>query len=158
MASQSSPHTDVVSSGLDTSPSALHPYFPTNSAASLSLPTYLSSLSSLLASLSPESELAAAFGAFDIDDSGQIDIDELKDALTHTAPEGGIYGRTLSGADVDSAVEPFRGKRALAKGMFGGKEPTRRGDVFRYKEFLSSISGSADRQAQGHKAAASVKA
>lgn len=73
-----------------------------------------------------------------MDDSGQIDIEDLRDALLHTSPDAG--GRAMTAAEIDRVMEGFTGRRALAKGMMG-KEVGRRGDVFRYREFQSTLSG-----------------
>ena len=98
-----------------------------------------------MADLSHSDELMAAFGAFDVDDSGQIDVGELRDALLHTAPDGSDGGRMSEGA-VDSILREFAGRRAFGgKGVLGkelgmgmGKG---RGEVFRYRDFMASISG-----------------
>ncbi|KAJ1305074.1 hypothetical protein OPQ81_000114 [Rhizoctonia solani] len=89
----------------------------------------------------PSSELLSAFSAFDNDDSGQVDLTELRDALLHTAPEPGE--RALTAAEIDQVMSGFSGKRA-----FGGKGKGagaggfgKRGEVFRYQEFVTSIAG-----------------
>lgn len=120
--------------GLSTTPSMLAAYFP-NGAQSINLATYLSTLSDLLSGLSHPSELNAAFEAFDDGDDGQIDLGELKDALLHTAPEAGE--RKLTEREVDMVVEGFSGRRAFGKGGKG----LGRGEVFRYQEFVSSVTG-----------------
>lgn len=128
---------DVLSQlGLDSSPSCLSSYFPGNQ--SMNLATYLHTLSTLLAPLSQPSELNAAFAAFDDDDSGQIDLAELKDALLHTAPEAGE--KRLTEREIERVVEGFSGRRAFGKGSrnMGGAG---RGEVFRYGEFMASLSG-----------------
>jgi hypothetical protein len=109
-------------------------YFP-NGAQSINLATYLSTLSDLLSGLSHPSELNAAFEAFDDGDDGQIDLGELKDALLHTAPEPGE--RKLTEREIDMVVEGFSGRRAFGKGGKG----LGRGEVFRYQEFVSSVTG-----------------
>ena len=77
----------------------------------------------------------------------------MRAALLHAQSDSGAR---LTGSDVDSVVEGFRGRRALAKGMFG-KEPTKRGDVFRYKEFLGSLAG-VEKDGQGGKAREAAEA
>lgn len=127
--------------GLDSTPSSLSPYFPPTSGSStpsINLATYLNTLARLLAPLSHASELSAAFAAFDDDDSGQIDLGELKDALMHTAPEAG--GRGLSEREIDMVVEGFSGRRAFGKGR-GGQGLGNRGEVFRYGEFVANLTG-----------------
>lgn len=98
---------------------------------------FLNSLASMLAALSPQSELISAFSAFDDDDSGQIDLAEFRDALLHTAPEPGE--RALTAAEVDKVMEGFTGRRAFSRNMQGGLG--KRGEVFRYQEFVNSIMG-----------------
>jgi Ca2+-binding EF-hand superfamily protein len=120
--------------GLSATPSTLAEYFP-NGAASINLATYLNTISDLLSGLSHPSELNAAFEAFDDGDDGQIDLGELKDALLHTAPEPGE--RKLSEREVDMVVEGFSGRRAFGKGAKG----LGRGEVFRYQEFVASVTG-----------------
>ena len=95
----------------------------------------------------------AAFAAFDPDDSGQVDVDDLRNALINTPVDG---GPRMTASDVASIMEGFQGRRALAKGMFG-KEATKRGDVFRYKEFLGSING-VEREGNAGKESQAVKA
>jgi hypothetical protein len=79
----------------------------------------------------------AAFLAFDNDDSDQIDIAELKDALMTTAPES---GSPLTEREIEEVMEGFVGRRVLKKGQInsnlGGKK-----EVFRYADFTSSIWG-----------------
>jgi hypothetical protein len=73
-----------------------------------------------------------------VDDSGQIDVDELRDALMHTNASSG--GKSLSGRELDSVFEEFSSRRTFGKGL-GGKEAGRRGEVFRYAEFMDSMTG-----------------
>jgi len=97
------------------------------------MPAFLHTLSDLLAPLSSQQEMLNAFAAFDDDDSGQIDVAELRDALLHTSPEAGE--RPLTEKEIEKAVASFTGRRAFGKG--GGK----RGEVFRYQAFVGSIVG-----------------
>lgn len=120
--------------GLTATPSTLASYFP-DGAQSINLATYLSTLSELLSGLSSPNELNAAFEAFDDGDDGQIDLGELKDALLHTAPESGE--RKLTEREIDMVVEGFSGRRAFSKGSKG----LARSEVFRYQEFVASITG-----------------
>ncbi|KAH4124242.1 hypothetical protein HBI49_005590 [Parastagonospora nodorum] len=119
--------------GLSATPSTLASYF--NGAQSINLATFLNTLSDLLSGLSRSSELSAAFEAFDDGDDGQIDLAELKDALLHTAPEPGE--RKLTEREIDMVVEGFSGRRAFGKGGKG----LGRGEVFRYQEFMASLTG-----------------
>ncbi|KAJ4358474.1 uncharacterized protein N0V89_003058 [Didymosphaeria variabile] len=120
--------------GLTATPSTLNSYFP-DGAKSINLATYLNTISDLLSGLSHPNELNAAFEAFDDGDDGQIDLGELKDALLHTAPEAGE--RKLTEREIDMVVEGFSGRRAFGKGGKG----LNRSEVFRYQEFVASITG-----------------
>jgi len=120
--------------GLDTSASAIAPFF-NHSSPTVTLPTYLSTLSSLFGCLSQPSELLAALDAFDDNDSGQIDIAELKDALLHTTPENGERGP--SEREIDKAMEGWVGPRAFGKGGFGGAKGVE--GVFRYRDWVAGL-------------------
>jgi hypothetical protein len=126
-------------SGMSANPSDLTAFFPPSTPQTVTLPAYLNSLASLLASLSPSSELLSAFSAFDEDDSGQIDLGELRDALLHTAPEPGV--QPLDERDIDRVMNGFTGRRAFGKQNGGGLG--KRGEVFKYQEFVSNIQGGA---------------
>lgn len=104
-------------------------------------------MATALAALSPPQELLNAFSAFDDDDSGQIDVVELRKALLTTPPEPGE--RALSERDIDDALRGFTGRRILGKsgaglsGLrgIGTSAASKSGDVFRYREFVSNLSG-----------------
>lgn len=98
---------------------------------------FLNSIATALAALSPGPELLSAFSAFDDDDSGQVDLAELRDALLNTAPEPGE--RPLTGAEIDRVMSGFAGRRAFSKSKQGGLG--KRGEVFKYKEFVHSVAG-----------------
>ncbi|KAG9648815.1 EF-hand, partial [Aureobasidium melanogenum] len=132
--------------GMDSSPKAVAAFFPPNTPSTITLGRFLDLLSAPLAELSEPSELAAAFAAFDVDDSGQIDKHELRDALLNTAPEPGAENVNLLEHEIDAIMSQFSARRAFgAKGVFG-KElaggDRKRGEVFRYRDFISNISGS----------------
>lgn len=130
--------------GLPSNPSDVTPFFPPSTPQTVALPAYLNSLASLLSSLSPSSELVNAFSAFDEDDSGQVDLAELRDALLHTSPDPGE--KTLSERDVDRVMNGFTGRRAFSKNASGmGK----RGEVFKYQEFVGNIAGGASTDGKG---------
>lgn len=125
--------------------------FPPGQPQQISLPQYLNSLATALVNISPQQELLNAFSAFDDDDSGQIDVAELRRALMATPPEPGE--RALSERDIDEALKGFTGRRILGKsgvglsGLKGIGTPAGRqknGDVFRYHEFVSNLSGGPD--------------
>jgi Ca2+-binding EF-hand superfamily protein len=104
----------------------------------MTLAVFLNSLATTLASMSPSTELLSAFSAFDDDDSGQVDLAELRDALLNTAPEPGE--RALSAAEVDKIMAGFSGRRAFSKSaMTGGM--SKKGEVFKYQDFVNSIVG-----------------
>lgn len=103
----------------------------------MTMAMFLNSISTALAALSPSTELLSAFSAFDDDDSGQIDVLELRDALLHTAPEPGQ--QPLTASDVDMVINGFTGRRAFSKSKAGG--PGKRGEVFRYQDFVNTIVG-----------------
>lgn len=113
----------------------------------MALPQYLGQLANILVGLSPQQELLNAFSAFDDDDSGQIDVAELRAALLNTAPDAGE--RPLAAKDIDRAIDGFTGRRILGKnvigiaGVRGLKDPVPKkgGDVFRYQEFVGNLTG-----------------
>ncbi|KAK3333560.1 hypothetical protein B0T19DRAFT_129409 [Cercophora scortea] len=123
--------------GLPSSSSDVSPFFPPSASQTMTLALYLNSLSTSLAALSPTSELLSAFSAFDDDDSGQIDLTELRDALLHTAPEPGE--KPLTALEVDKVMNGFTGRRAFSKSKTNGLG--KRGDVFRYQDFVNSVVG-----------------
>ncbi|KAF2717631.1 EF-hand [Polychaeton citri CBS 116435] len=140
--------------------SAFFPPHASHSVQPLNLARYLDLLSGPLANLSRPEELEAAFSAFDKDDSGQIDVDELREAMMRTAPEPGEEDWRLGGAEVETVMREFTGRRVwggrrgfgggMGKGSGGGSG----GEVFRYRDFMASVSGGgAMDQAQGQSAA-----
>ncbi len=104
--------------------------------------TFLNSLATTLAALSPSSELLSAFSAFDEDDSGQVDLASLRDALVHTAPEPGE--RALTEREIDRVMNGFTGRRAFSKSnssKAGSGGLAKRGEVFKYQDFIHPIVG-----------------
>lgn len=125
--------------GMSSTPSDVREFFPPNAPSSLNLARYLDMLSAPLAELSPPHELMAAFSAFDVDDSGQIDVGELRRAVLSTVPEPGEDGVNLSEREIDQVLGEFVGRRAFgAKGVNVAKG---KGEVFRYREFMSAVGG-----------------
>ena len=125
--------------GMDNSTSSLRDFFPPNAPAQLNLARYLDILSSPLGDLSHSDELTAAFEAFDVDDSGQIDLVELRNALVNTAPEPGEEDYRVSDREVDAILGEFASRRHFgAKGLTVAKG---KGEVFRYREFMGSLTG-----------------
>ncbi|KAK5123282.1 hypothetical protein LTR85_002712 [Meristemomyces frigidus] len=125
--------------GMPSDGSSLRDFFPPNGPSQLNLARYLDTLSAPMAELSHPDELAAAFEAFDIDDSGQIDVNELRNAVLNTAPEPGEDMVRLSEREVDSILGEFASRRAFgAKGVNVAKG---KGEVFRYKDFMAGIAG-----------------
>lgn len=95
-------------------------FFPLGTQQQLSLPQFLNQLANILVELSPHQELLNAFSAFDDDDSGQVDVAELKDALLNTAPNVGV--RPLTERDVEAVLSHnsgFTGRRVFAKSAVG---------------------------------------
>lgn len=125
--------------GLPANTSDVTAFFPPSAQQTVSLATFLNSLANLLATLSPSAELLSAFSAFDEDDSGQVDLAELRDALLHTAPEMGE--KPLTEREVDKVMNGFTGRRAFGKYSGGGMG--KRGEVFKYQEFVASVQGGA---------------
>lgn len=131
--------------GTDTTSGTLSDFFPPNTPSNLNLARFLDILAGPMAELSQADELAAAFEAFDVDDSGQIDVGELRDALLHTPLEAGGAGR-MSEREIDAILGEFAGRRAFGgKGVlgreFGAVGGKSRGDVFRYRDFMATVSG-----------------
>ncbi|KAF3063719.1 Myosin regulatory light chain 1 [Daldinia childiae] len=123
--------------GLPSSQSDVSQFFPSAGPQTTTLAVFLNSIATTLAAMSPSTELLSAFSAFDDDDSGQVDFTELRDALLHTAPEPGE--RALTATEVDKIMLGFSGRRAFSKSMAGGL--SKRGEVFKYQEFVNSIVG-----------------
>ena len=132
--------------GQEASPSTVSQFFPPGAPQSLSMPSFLHTLSSLLGPLSSQQELVNAFAAFDDDDSGQIDVGELRDALLHTSVESGE--RPLSEREVNQVMGGFKGRREFARGVGAGQ----RGEVFRYQDFIANVMGneSSEKAEQGN--------
>ncbi len=128
--------TSLTQAVQDSSAASTSAYFPPGAPQTVSLPQYLTQLSSLLAPLSAPDELTSAFAAFDDDDGGTVDVAELRDALLHTPGEN---GRALSARDVDKIMDGFTGKKAFGKKNVGGANG--RGEVFKYREFVGAVSG-----------------
>ncbi|OTB20613.1 hypothetical protein K445DRAFT_313090 [Daldinia sp. EC12] len=123
--------------GLPSSQSDVSQFFPLGGPQTTTLAVFLNSIATTLVAMSPSAELLSAFSAFDDDDSGQVDFTELRDALLHTAPEPGE--RALTATEVDKIMLGFSGRRAFSKSMAGGL--SKRGEVFKYQEFVNSIVG-----------------
>lgn len=125
--------------GLPANTSDVTAFFPPSAPQTVTLPAYLNSLAGLLAALSPSQELLNAFSAFDEDDSGQIDVSELRDALLHTSPDPGE--KPLTEREIDKVMIGFTGRRAFSKNSNVGMG--KRGEVFKYQEFVSGVAGGA---------------
>ncbi|KAI9724890.1 MAG: hypothetical protein M1812_000166 [Candelaria pacifica] len=124
--------------GQDASAATVSPFFPPGQQQTLTLPTFLTTLSTLLSPLSVPQELLNAFAAFDDDDSGQVDISDLRDALLNTSPEAGE--RALTERDIEKVMGGFAGRRAFGKNS-GGLGGVQKGEVFRYQEFVDAVTG-----------------
>jgi Ca2+-binding EF-hand superfamily protein len=125
--------------GLPSGSSDVSKFFPPSAPQTIALAAFLNSLAETLAALSPSAELLSAFSAFDDDDSGQVDVSELRDALLNTAPESGE--RALTPAEVDKVMEGFTGRRAFNRNM-NAQLGAKRGEVFKYQDFVNSVTSS----------------
>ncbi|GAO13134.1 hypothetical protein UVI_02024920 [Ustilaginoidea virens] len=125
--------------GLPNGASDVTQFFPPARPQTIALAAFLNSLAETLCELSPSAELLSAFSAFDVDDSGQVDWTDLRDALLNTAPEPGE--KPLTEAQVDRVVSGFTGRRAFNRNI-SAQLGAKRGEVFRYNEFVSSVMGS----------------
>jgi Ca2+-binding EF-hand superfamily protein len=131
------PLTDVITTGLPASQSELTQFFPPSGPQTMTLAVFLNTIATTLAAMSPSAELLSAFSAFDDDDSGQVDLAELREALLSTVPEPGE--RAPTAAEVDKIMAGFSGRRAFSKNTAGGLG--KRGEVFKYQDFVNSIVG-----------------
>ncbi|KAG6003440.1 hypothetical protein E4U21_002034 [Claviceps maximensis] len=114
-------------------------YFPPSKPQTIALAAFLNSLAETLCQMSPSAELLSAFSAFDTDDSGQVDWAELRDALLNTAPEAGE--KPLTATEVDRVMNGFTGRRAFNRNI-NAQLGAKKGEVFKYNEFVASIVGS----------------
>ncbi|KAG6009621.1 hypothetical protein E4U54_008514 [Claviceps lovelessii] len=124
--------------GLPHGASDVSQFFPPSKPQTIALAAFLNSLAETLCEMSPSAELLSAFSAFDVDDSGQVDWAELRDALLNTAPEAGE--KPLSAADVDRVISGFTGRRAFNRNI-NAQLGAKKGEVFKYNEFVASIMG-----------------
>ncbi|KAJ5486633.1 hypothetical protein N7530_000933 [Penicillium desertorum] len=125
--------------GQDSSPSTLSRFFPPGASRTMNFPTFLNTLSELMAAMSPSQELLNALAAFDDDDNGQIDAAELRDALLHTSPEDGE--KRLTESQIDEVFSGFIGRPAfIGRGAKSGGMG-KRGEVFQYHDFVRSVMG-----------------
>ncbi|KAL4726316.1 hypothetical protein ACLX1H_006996 [Fusarium chlamydosporum] len=132
--------TDMLNQlGLPSSPADVSQFFPPMAPQTISLAVFLNSLADALAALSDSADLLSAFSAFDNDDSGQVDVVELRNALLQTAPEPGE--KALSANEIDKIMNGFTGRRAFNRNM-NAHLGAKRGEVFKYQEFVGSIMGS----------------
>lgn len=81
----------------------------------------------------------SAFGAFDDDDNGQINVADLRQALLNTPLESGSQ-MPLSESEIERVMSGFTGRRTFGKKGLG------QGDVFRYQEFIAAIAGVGEKQ------------
>ncbi|KAF3016486.1 hypothetical protein E8E14_009919 [Neopestalotiopsis sp. 37M] len=125
--------------GMTPSQSELSQFFPPGGPQNMTLAVFLNGIANTLSAMSPSSELLSAFSAFDDDDSGQVDLAELRDALLNTAPEPGETA--LSSHEVDKIMASFSGRRAFSKSTMSAGASRRKGEVFKYQDFVNSIVG-----------------
>lgn len=138
----------LISLGLDASRATTDAYYPPSLGSdAINLPSYLNNIASLLEPFSSREELVNAFSAFDEDDSGQVDLEELKAALLDPALSGaGSDGLKLTAQDIEDSVKGFTARKVFdaksAKGNAHGQwTGGRRPDVLRYQDFVSNITG-----------------
>ena len=134
-------------------------FFPPGTVQQLTLPQFLNQLANSLVELSPQQELLNAFSAFDDDDSGQVDVAELKDALLHTAPYVGETPLTEHDLEVVlGANGDFTGRRVFpkntvgiagVKGLNGSASGKKTGFVFRYQDFVGNLTNGGSGQIPG---------
>lgn len=138
--------------GLPVDSKTLSSFFPAGTTSSLSLAAYLDMLCGPISQLSSQDELSAAFGAFDVDDSGQIDVQDLRQALLRTVPEPGESnpGARLAETAIDAILQDFMGRKAFGpKTNAGGRGlQAPRGDVFKWRDFVNSVNGKSDAGAE----------
>ncbi|KAK5697564.1 hypothetical protein LTR97_007702 [Elasticomyces elasticus] len=123
---------------LPNDPSSLRTFFPSGGPEKLNLARYLDTLAAPMGELSHPEELVAAFEAFDLDDSGQIDSNELRAALLMG---GGDERGGLSEREIDNILGEFGGRRHFGGKGLGAHGGMGKGEVFRYREFMSSVGG-----------------
>lgn len=142
--------------GQDSSPSATSRFFPPGGEQSINFPTFLNALSALICNLSSSQELTNALAAFDDDDSGQVDVKELREALLNTPPDAGE--EPLTERDINEALSGFTGRRAFGKpsksNKIGGGN---RGEVFRYQDYVQTVFGAEIGSANGRHAVDAAK-
>ncbi|KAJ5601158.1 hypothetical protein N7510_010692 [Penicillium lagena] len=132
--------------GQDSSPATIARFFPSGAPPTINFPTFLSTLSQLMAPMSTSQELLNALAAFDDDDNGQIDVAELRDALLHTAPEDGET--PLTAQQIDEVFSGFTGRKAFG-GRGANSGMNKRGEVFQYHDFVRSVVGSDNGRREG---------
>lgn len=124
--------------GQESSASIVDTFFSTSTSQGLTLPEFLTQLSTLLSAMSRPDELTSAFSAFDDEDNGQIDIVELREALLSTNHELGAQ-RPLSEREIEKVMSGFTGRKTLGRRGLG------QGEVFRYQEFMAAVTGVAEK-------------
>ncbi|KAK4890701.1 hypothetical protein LTR27_010628 [Elasticomyces elasticus] len=122
--------------GLPNDPSSLRTFFPPGGPDKLNLARYLDTLAGPMSELSHPEELVAAFEAFDIDDSGQIDSNELRQALLQGGETSGLSER-----EIDNILGEFGGRRHFGGKGLGAHGGMGKGEVFRYREFMAGVGG-----------------
>lgn len=75
-----------------------------------------------------------------------MNVAELRDALLNTAPEPGE--RALTPGEVDKVMEGFTGRRAFNRNM-NAQLGAKRGEVFKYQEFVNSLNGPSNGGSEG---------
>lgn len=109
--------------GIEPNPALLSQYF-SHVPSPFTLASYLTTLTTHLAELSPRDDILSAFAAFDEGDDGVVNLDLLKDALQDMG---------MRPDDVEKACRGWTNKKGLGMG----------GDKFRYREFVDTVCGKA---------------
>lgn len=126
--------------GLDANEASLASFFQQDMPQSINLPVFLTIIAELLEPFPPSTELENALAAFDEDDSGLIDLADLREALVQTNPaENGSDRSSLTENQLYEVVRDFTSSSALPRTP-ASKRLMRR-EVFRYQEFVSNITG-----------------
>ena len=83
--------------------------------------------------------MKSAFEAWDEDDSGGIDVGNLKEALLSEKEDD---GRAMTEGEIERVMGAFLGRREFGKKGRGGAGYGRgTGEVFKYRDFVGVVGG-----------------
>ena len=80
-----------------------------------------------------------------------MDVRELKDAMLRASSAGeheAGFGAGLTEREIDTVIGEFAGRKAFGIGGGLGRME-KRGDVFRYKDFVGAVGGNAGAETRG---------